>query len=81
MNADGTTCKTCNSGYFIKEGKCTKNTIENCNIESTVGEVVKCKECASTFTVMEDGKCAKIEVEKCLVGVPNDTKKCTQCAD
>ena len=30
---------------------------------------------------MEDGKCAPIEVEKCIVGVPNDPKKCSQCVD
>ena len=30
---------------------------------------------------MEDGKCAKIDVERCLVGVENDTNKCTQCVD
>ena len=30
---------------------------------------------------MLNGECAKIEVENCLEGVKNNTKKCSQCVD
>jgi len=81
MNVDGTTCKRCSSGYHLKEGKCAKNSIENCDLESVEGETPRCLLCAKKYTTMEDGKCAKIEVENCVAGVSNDPKKCAGCVD
>ena len=81
MNEDGKTCMSCNLGYFEKEGKCVKNIIEHCSFELNMGEVIQCALCKDTFTAMDDGKCASIEVPKCLKGVKNDTKGCSGCIE
>ena len=71
------TCFTCNLGYFVDGGKCSKIEIKGCYSQATNME---CYVCENTYYLMSDRRsCGKCH-DSCLMCRGPSEADCTYCA-
>ena len=77
-------CKTCNEGYLVDNGKCVekseeKQCYETCKVCDVMGDKSnqKCTECKEENDLLQEGNC----VENCYEGYYQEEKNCKKCND